>query len=714
MKRLCLLLLLLLCFIINIHAQPAPVFQLNKLSKQDTLLSGWKFEAGDDPKWAAPGFDDSKWQPVDPGQNILGFSQLRKSGIGWIRLHIRVHSAIADQEMATWIVQYTASEVYLNGRQILKYGSVSTDPAKVAGYLPSVEPHPIKLLAGDNFVAVRLAYQPGLPYVSNLYEPLPVFSLHINNYNVALANYRSRQHGKTLYIISLAISGGMLVIISFIYLIYFLFDRSRKVNLYYALYCAMVSVNALPNEVWGVERFGTLFSEMWTFFIGGIIMVPGMLFLLMTVYTLVAYRRRLVFTLLAITGAFAIVFTYINGTTGDFFCSVIFPVICLVEGAYVCIWAMRRQIKDAGIILGGICLFTILSVSSAILDQSDLLSQLLFYASILSFPVGMSFYLGIQNSLTNKNLRATLAEVQALSAQTLAQEAEKQQLLASQNETLEQQVNERTAELNRSLQELKSTQTQLIQSEKMASLGELTAGIAHEIQNPLNFVNNFSDVNREMLTELQEELDKGDITEAKAIAADIEQNEQKINHHGKRAEAIVKGMLEHSRSSTGQKEPTDINQLADEYIRLSYHGLRAKDKNFNAELITNFDSSLPKVNAIPQDIGRVLLNLLNNAFYAVNQKAKTAGVEYKPEVSVITSTGSGQVIIIVKDNGIGIPDAIKEKIMLPFFTTKPTGEGTGLGLSLTYDLVVKGHGGQIDIRSSEGEGATFTIILPAQ
>ena len=246
----------------------------------------------------------------------------------------------------------------------------------------------------------------------------------------------------------------------------------------------------------------------------------------------------------------------------------------------------------------------------------------------------------------------------------------------------------------------------------MASLGELTAGIAHEIQNPLNFVNNFSDVNREMLAELGEELDKGDIAEAKAIAADIEQNEQKINHHGKRAEAIVKGMLEHSRSSTGQKELTDINQLADEYIRLSYHGLRAKDKSFNSELITNFDSSLPQINAIPQDIGRVLLNLFNNAFYAVNQKAKSAGDDYKPEVSVTTSTENEQVFIKVKDNGIGIPDAIKEKIMQPFFTTKPTGEGTGLGLSLTYDMVVKGHGGRMQVNSVEGEGSEFTISLP--
>ena len=259
--------------------------------------------------------------------------------------------------------------------------------------------------------------------------------------------------------------------------------------------------------------------------------------------------------------------------------------------------------------------------------------------------------------------------------------------------------------------DLRSTQAQLVQREKMASLGELTAGIAHEIQNPLNFVNNFSDVNQEMLDELDDQLVKGDIDEAKAIAADIKENEKKINHHGKRAEGIVKAMLEHSRASTGNREFTDINALTDEYLRLAYHGLRAKDKSFHAEMITNFDKKLPKQNVIPQDIGRVLLNLFNNAFYAVNQKSKTAGPDYKPVIELGTSTNNGYVEISVKDNGIGFPDAIKEKIMQPFFTTKPTGQGTGLGLSLAYDIIIKEHGGTIDARSIEGEGSTFTIRL---
>ncbi len=261
------------------------------------------------------------------------------------------------------------------------------------------------------------------------------------------------------------------------------------------------------------------------------------------------------------------------------------------------------------------------------------------------------------------------------------------------------------------LTELKSTQSQLIQSEKMASLGELTAGIAHEIQNPLNFVNNFSDVNKELLEELIEEANKGNIDEVKAIAGDVISNEEKINHHGKRADSIVKGMLQHSRSSSATKEPTDINALADEYLRLSYHGLRAKDKSFNATIKTDFDESLEKINIIPQDIGRLILNLLNNAFYAVNEKQKRMLPGYDPVVSVSTKKLKYTVEISVHDNGNGIPQKVLDKIFQPFFTTKPTGQGTGLGLSLSYDIV-KAHGGEIKAETKEGEGSIFIIQIP--
>lgn len=272
------------------------------------------------------------------------------------------------------------------------------------------------------------------------------------------------------------------------------------------------------------------------------------------------------------------------------------------------------------------------------------------------------------------------------------------------------QMEKRRAE--EALIKLKATQAQLIQSEKMASLGELTAGIAHEIQNPLNFVNNFSEVSAELMNEMSEELDKGDIKEATAIAVDIRQNLEKIRHHGKRAEGIVKGMLEHSRISTGEKTATDINALADEFLKLSYHGLRAKDKTFNAEMVTRFAGDLPSMQVVQQDLGRVLLNLFNNAFYAIGQKQKTADAGYKPTVVLSTSLENNDLLIKVRDNGDGIPDGIKDKIMQPFFTTKPTGEGTGLGLSLSYDIVVKGHGGSLTVDTRPGEYSEFTIALP--
>jgi signal transduction histidine kinase len=393
--------------------------------------------------------------------------------------------------------------------------------------------------------------------------------------------------------------------------------------------------------------------------------------------------------------------------------------------------ALRRKRRGTLIIVAGAILYSIcflIFLAQGKLVNSDFfltistLPTVLFNITQLSIPMAASIYLGLEFAFVNDSLQQKLKEVNDLSEKNLAQEREKQQFLASQNETLERQVGERTSELSRSLKELKETQTQLIQSEKMASLGELTAGIAHEIQNPLNFVNNFSDVNRELIEDMKQEIDKGNFTEVKAIANDVIDNEQKINHHGKRADTIVKGMLQHSRSNTNQKEPTDINKLADEYLRLCYHGLRAKDQFFNATIQTDFDQSLDKINIIPQDIGRVLLNLYTNAFYAVSEKKKEqpearlndeVGQGYEPTVSVTTKRISDKVEIKVADNGNGIPQQAVDKIFQPFFTTKPTGQGTGLGLSLSYDIITKAHGGEIKVETKENEYTEFIIQLPA-
>ncbi len=295
-------------------------------------------------------------------------------------------------------------------------------------------------------------------------------------------------------------------------------------------------------------------------------------------------------------------------------------------------------------------------------------------------------------------------------------------LLEETIEELEQKrkaVEETNLALQKSLEELKSTQAQLIQSEKMASLGELTAGIAHEIQNPLNFVNNFSEVSNELIDEMKDELVAGNLQQATEIAEDIKQNLQKINHHGKRADAIVKGMLQHSRTSSGVKEPTNINALAAEYLRLAYHGLLARDKSFNATLKTDFDETIGNINIIPQDIGRVMLNLITNAFYAVERNHDFVQrnhdfslPDYVPTVIVSTKKNGERIEISVRDNGPGIPSHIIDKIFQPFFTTKPTGQGTGLGLSLAYDIV-NAHGGELKVETKEGEGSIFIIKIPA-
>ncbi|MCE7060439.1 sensor histidine kinase [Dyadobacter sp. CY343] len=304
-----------------------------------------------------------------------------------------------------------------------------------------------------------------------------------------------------------------------------------------------------------------------------------------------------------------------------------------------------------------------------------------------------------------------------------------EQASKAQKESLEYLVSERTyeltlqkEELQKTIEELKSTQNQLIQSEKMASLGELTAGIAHEIQNPLNFVNNFSEVSVELCQELEEEIDKSALGDSdkeyiKEIIADLSQNQQKITHHGKRADSIVKGMLQHSRASSGQKEPVEINSLADEYMRLAYHGLRAKDKEFNAALVTDFDPTIGKINVLPQDLGRVFLNLFTNAFYAVADKKRKLIEEgnlgdYRPEVKISTKKFANKLYIRVTDNGTGMPEHVKAKIFQPFFTTKPTGQGTGLGLSMSYDIITNGHGGVLDVESVPGERTEFRITIP--
>lgn len=400
----------------------------------------------------------------------------------------------------------------------------------------------------------------------------------------------------------------------------------------------------------------------------------------------------------------------------------------------------RKEFLSVRIILFAILPFAIISFAA---DAFKLIDKI-YYRKIESYvdaAIVFSIVWLVARLISSSKQEKAL---KIANEQTL-QEQEKRKWVTIKNEELEKVVSERTAELRyqkdeieKTLNELKATQTQLIHSEKLASLGELTAGIAHEIQNPLNFVNNFSELNTELIQEMNDEISKGNLEEVKMIAGDINENEKKIIFHGKRADAIVKGMLQHSRASNGIKEPTDINELCDEYLRLAYHGLRARDKSFNAGMKTDFDPALEKIKVVPQDIGRVILNLLTNAFYAVKEKdiaekslqekegsfndqagIGSTGVKYEPMVSIITRSLEDVIQIQVIDNGKGIPQSALDKIFQPFFTTKPTGEGTGLGLSMSYDIIIKGHNGNLEVTTSTGDqnlnkqsGTTFTISLP--
>lgn len=373
------------------------------------------------------------------------------------------------------------------------------------------------------------------------------------------------------------------------------------------------------------------------------------------------------------------------------------------------LWLLRENNLASSLLKAGLPFFIVNSLRDFIeyflpnfIKENDSIIDLVFLGSLfwmIAFAIS-----------TNNQIKA------------LKKEEEKNKLVVGENEKLEMLVKERTSEilaqkeqLELTVEELKATQNQLVQQEKLASLGELTAGIAHEIQNPLNFVNNFSEVSVELIEELRSPLTPKGGIEEEELLSDLSQNLEKINHHGKRAASIVRGMLQHSRTSTGQKENTDLNALADEFLRLSYHGLRAKDKTFNADFKADLQSDLPNIQAVPQDIGRVFLNLINNAFYACNERSKKeiGKLEvYKPMVVVSTKVIGEIIEIRVIDNGLGISEENMEKIFQPFFTTKPTGKGTGLGLSLAYDIITKGHGGTMEVESLEGEGATFVIKMP--
>ena len=707
-------LILIFYFFVPFGAFSAPVidsiFNINKITDKGILLDKcWKFHAGDNTDWAKPGFDDRNWGAIDPSKDIYFLPQVRHAEIGWFRLKLNVKPSLFNKTLGLIVYQTGVSDIYLNGKLIYRLGDVAGHSKNKSLRFYDYQ---LSLRLDTNRIqeiAVRFSCSKN-DLIINYLTPNYCTRLVLTNIDDLVSNFMSETNSfliKDIILVTLYVFLG--VISFFLFFSY----RIQRAYLFFGYYCFTSIIQALLRVPTYAVKPVSLSLASTCFLLSHFVSIFAIILLLAGLYKIYGQKKSILFYFIIFYTVTTLpVFIFFYPWSNIY--AVAFALLMCIDAAVINFRAVINGFANAWVLFITFLLFFLMFVSFMLIAISGNVNLGLNIAavSLLVIPFGLSIFLANEFARTGRDLQTRIVEVEQLSEKAILQEQEKQQILTSQNEILENQVALRTAALNQSINNLKATQNQLIQSEKMASLGELTAGIAHEIQNPLNFVNNFSEVNTELIAEMKQELEKGDLDEVNALAGDIEENSKKITMHGKRADAIVKGMLQHSQSSSGKKELVDINAWADEYLRLSYHGLRAKDKSFNAELVTNFDATLPKINVIPQDIGRVFLNLFNNAFYAVNQKQKTAGVDYKPEVSVTTYSENNLVNINVKDNGIGIPNAIKDKIMQPFFTTKPTGEGTGLGLSLTYDMVVKGHGGSININSVEGEGSEFIISIP--
>ncbi len=715
--------LLLILLFLGSQTVYAQFVSFNATKEAVNFKSGdCRFKAGDSLVWAQSTYKDKSWNTFDdtPEQRAA----LLKEKTGWFRYRIYGNKRYKQTQWDLVIQQLGDSKIYLDGKLI---ATVAADRQSGADNLMAFEHIPVSLPdTGKHVLAIRLQYRnEDLLFANTTFEP---FTVWIEQRQHTLFN---RTANASVSAAVGGILGGIFIILALLHLMFFRANPGQKVN-------GLLSISSVCfSLMFGVSVFEYHNANLREQSVVDLIQYAGLHIgagcLLTAVYTYLQRPKGWIFaisiTLLTINFGYQWLIGSLPeglaGLTATFFAFDYIRTSWLGkkrgQAGDKLPWNSLRFSFISFLLATGLSLAN--GILSALYDYWDfsnllfvLIVILLFFLFLLSVPIGLSFSLVQDYTRTHASLRQNLDEVQRLSERSLAQEQEKQQILAAQNETLERLVQERTAALNESIDTLKATQDQLIQKEKMASLGELTAGIAHEIQNPLNFVNNFSEVSADLVAEIEDERqrpaddrDEGLVDE---ILGDLRQNLEKITHHGKRASSIVKGMLEHSRTSSGEKQPTDLNALTDEYLRLAYHGYRAAHKAFNCQLVTDFTPDLPPVNLATQDVGRVVLNLLNNAFYALDQKQKTVPDSFQPTVRVSTSQSPNFVTLIIRDNGPGIPAEVIGKIFQPFFTTKPTGEGTGLGLSLSFDIITKAHQGDFFVESTEGEGTTFTIKLP--
>ena len=667
-------------------------------------IEHWLYKQGNDPSWADPGISVKNWQHLNPADITKKNADQNGRLEGWFRLKIKVDSSF--NQTSLFIIQrsYMASDIFINGKRFYSFGNTGYNGKPYNEFTDFNKlPDAIKLEQGKELL-LAVHFVDYTDYKGRIKE----FSFTKARFlGIANSAYVATFYKSSFWLRRFIVILTILCVLAVLFWFLFFLNRSEE-HLFFVALSTTSLLGLLLFHFLQYLAFSTYNQELlWKFlsvicFAGVFTFMP---LLVAKVFKNYIPRPLKVYAIATIIFVIICFFTewdkdkiyLVNEFTSFLLCTYYLVVSRkILKGAK---WAIV-----IGLILTQLIGASMDAINNFNLGVSDFFGSLLMFGSYLSFPLCLLVYVALQMKEVNRDMRNKAEKIVQVTE-------EKKELLARQNKLLEEQVKERTTELTQSLNHLKATQSQLIQSEKMASLGELTAGIAHEIQNPLNFVNNFSEVNTELIDELQQELKTGNTEEAIAISNDIKENEQKINHHGKRADAIVKGMLQHSRSSSNVKEPTDINALADEYLRLAYHGLRAKDKSFNATLVTDFDDSIGMIDMIPQDIGRVILNLITNAFYIVDEKKKLLGEGFEPTVSVSTKKSEGKIEICVKDNGNGIPQKVLDKIFQPFFTTKPTGQGTGLGLSLSYDIV-KAHGGALQVETRENEGTEFIIQLP--
>jgi two-component system NtrC family sensor kinase len=691
---------------LKVLSQNLSVVTYNEIPQEGiSLVQGWRFNPNDSIQFANPNFDDSAWKQIATEKMLHELPELKPVRIGWLRLHLKIGSALKDKSLALDVWQNCASEIYLDGKLIRRYGVISSVPERVVPIGMGQLAQPVVLVPGkEHVLAVRFAiWENGFHLRNNGY----FFWLTLTDF----LSYQQLMKEVNLSNETFTVLLAVFFLISMLHLSFYRYDPTQRANLYFAVYAILSTVAFLIVNLQGHIEDARMYPLVYT---------PAFMIALMSgIWTaralcfLFEYSSRELMILMWALYILSCAMMIFYPLRIPFF--IAYGVFQLIN-IWIAVRALRTRKRGAAIIATGFfasIFFVVISESHSLLgiEMSLLISQATVGLTYLAPALGISLYLAREFALDSNLLRQKLLQVEKLSAENLLHAHEKQQLLAEQNDKLEAQVIQRTQQLQASLDDLRSAQQQLIHSEKMASLGELTAGIAHEIKNPLNFVNNFSELGVELIDELSQELNDGSIEEARLIASDLKHNLDKINLHGKRADNIVKSMLEHSRAGSGEKSVVDINKLVEEYLRLAYHGHRAKNKEFQSKLITRLTAELPPLEVFAQDIGRVMLNLIGNAFDAVEQRARQSDDGYTPTVELSTEIQDDFIKISIKDNGIGIADAIKAKVMQPFFTTKPTGQGTGLGLSLSYDIIVKGHGGLLNLDSVQFEGTIVDVYL---